>query len=327
MSWRLALLGTWVPMAVGAVAVAAARAPAAGVHKRVVENSDVYVLPPPEQLVNVSMGYRSALADVLWSYVMVAQGLRLLERRRFDSISDYIDAVNALEPTFRDPYLYADTLITFQAGKVTFQDCERVRLILERGVANLPNDPQVWLTYGSFLAYMAPTSDYFPDEHKASWREAGAQALARAAELGSEEVTAQALSGATILKKGGQRDAAIRFLRRVLAVTDDPETRQRAGQQLVQLVGERERDAYADRLEALERVAESDLPFLRRATRSLLGPPKSSWSCAGLGTALTITASPWCSGDWKSWAAAVDSQLGSSAPVVSPTNAGAGQPR
>ena len=44
---------------------------------RVKEVSDIYPLPPPEQLPVLSLGYRAAMADALWASVLVTQGLRL----------------------------------------------------------------------------------------------------------------------------------------------------------------------------------------------------------------------------------------------------------
>ena len=53
-----------------AVAVTAVRVPLTAVNRRVRETSEVYTLPPPKQLPALSLGYRSALADLLWAYVL-----------------------------------------------------------------------------------------------------------------------------------------------------------------------------------------------------------------------------------------------------------------
>ncbi|WP_437539349.1 hypothetical protein WME79_23920 [Sorangium sp. So ce726] len=89
--------------AAAAVAIGSVRAPAADLEQRVAETSDVYVLPPTDEVVRLSLGYRSALADLLWSHVLVSQGLHTMERRRFENLTLLLDAINALDPTFRDP--------------------------------------------------------------------------------------------------------------------------------------------------------------------------------------------------------------------------------
>src|SRR5947208_3150874 len=97
----------WKPIALvlGAAAVIGA------VHQSVVstawhvhETSDLYVLPEPEEVVALSLGYRSALVDMLWAHVLVSQGLHNQEKRRFENLTLYLDTINELEPTFADPY-------------------------------------------------------------------------------------------------------------------------------------------------------------------------------------------------------------------------------
>src|SRR5689334_12070493 len=119
-----------------AVGIGSARTPAADAEHRVQETSDVYVLPPPEQVATLSLGYRAALADLLWSHVLVSQGLHTMERRRFENLTLLMDAINALDPTFRDPYVFADALITFQTSETPHAEIVKAREIMERGVTN-----------------------------------------------------------------------------------------------------------------------------------------------------------------------------------------------
>src|SRR6185437_3122910 len=100
-----------------AVVIAMVRGPLFDVNKRVRERSDVYALPPPRQLVALSLGYRSALADVLWAHLLVSQGLHTEQHRRYGNLIRLLDAINTLEPTYRDPYRFAESLITFQSSK------------------------------------------------------------------------------------------------------------------------------------------------------------------------------------------------------------------
>ena len=68
-----------------ALAIAAVRGRLFQAEQQVKETSDVYVLPPPEQVVSLSLGYRAAVADVLWAHVLVSQGLHTAAKRRFGS--------------------------------------------------------------------------------------------------------------------------------------------------------------------------------------------------------------------------------------------------
>src|SRR5690242_5393116 len=99
---RVALLRTVGIVLVAALAVTLVRGRLFSVNRRVRETSDVYPLPPPRQVVMLSLGYRSALADLLWAHVLVSQGLHTEQRRRFDNLTRLLEAINELEPTYRD---------------------------------------------------------------------------------------------------------------------------------------------------------------------------------------------------------------------------------
>ncbi|KYF68895.1 hypothetical protein BE11_42115 [Sorangium cellulosum] len=290
--------------AVAAAAIGSVRAPAADLEKRVAETSDVYVLPPPDEVVTLSLGYRSALADLLWSHVLVSQGLHTFERRRFENLTLLLDAINALDPTFRDPYLFADALITFQTTTTPREEVLRAREIMERGVQNRPLDGELWLALGQFVAFIAPASYLTDPAEKAQWRLDGARMLARAAELGGGDasISWQALGGAGILGRAGEREAQIRFLQRTLAVTDDEELRQKIREQLDKLLGERAAEGYRRRLDGFSEIWRRDLPFVSKTTMLVLGPPRDPAYCAGGAHA----DAPRCATTWRAWAERIE---------------------
>ncbi|WP_438021286.1 hypothetical protein WMF18_20400 [Sorangium sp. So ce315] len=290
--------------AVAAVAIGSVRAPAADLEKRVAETSDVYVLPPPDEVVTMSLGYRAALADLLWSHVLVSQGLHTFERRRFENLTLLLDAINALDPTFRDPYLFADALITFQTSTTPREEVLKAREIMERGVQHRPLDGELWLALGQFVAFIAPASYLTDPEEQARWRLDGARMLARAAELGGGDanISWQALGGAGILGRAGEREAQIRFLQRTLAVTDDEELRQSIRAQLDKLLGERAAEGYRRRLDGFSEIWRRDLPFVSKTTMLVLGPPLDPAYCAGGAHA----DEPRCATTWRAWAERVE---------------------
>jgi hypothetical protein len=282
-----------------ALVITLVRGPLTATHRRVKETSDVYGLPPPPQLAVLSLGYRSALADMLWAYVLVSQGLHTEQRRRFDNLVHLLDAINELEPTYRDPYLFADALITFQTKATPHDEVVATRVILERGTKNRPLDGEVWLVAGEFVAFIAPGSYLTDPAEQAAWRIDGSRMLARAAELGgnNSNIAWQAIGGASILSGAGERDAAIRFLRRTLAVTDDRDLQFQIEAQLGRLLGE-ERDDILRRLESgIHDVRHQDLPFVARIEYMLLGPPRDPAYCAGPAHAGELACSP----TWRAW--------------------------
>jgi hypothetical protein len=287
-------------VAAAAVAVSAVRGPLAEAHHKVKETSDIYVLPPPEDVVTLSLGHRAALADVLWAHVLVSQGLHTMERRRFENLSLFIDSINELDPTFREPYLLADALFTFQTNITPREEVLKARAVMERGVAALPLDAELWLSLGQFVTFIAPNGLLSDPAERAAWRLDGARMLAHAAELGAGDPTIgwQALAGAGILERAGERDAAIRFRRRMLAVTEDPELKERLQAELERLTGEQQIEQVMrtrDRIAALWR---RELPFVKPTLFLLLGPPMDPWRCAGA----TASRAPGCALTWRDFA-------------------------
>jgi hypothetical protein len=290
-----------VVLVLAAIAVVASvRGTLATIEARMKETSDVYVLPPPEDVVTLSLGYRAALADYLWSHVLVSQGLHTMERRRFDNLTRLLDTINELDPQFRDPYLLTDALVTFQTVETPHDEVVKAREIMERGVKNRPLDAELWLVLGQFVGFIAPGSYLTDPQEIASWRSAGAQYLARAAELGGEDASISwaALGGAGILGRSGDRDAQIRFYQRTLAVTDDEELKEKARTFLAKLLGEEQAEAQRRRALDFEALRRGDLPTVRKTMMLLLGPPRDPAWCAGTAHVKELA----CSHTWKEWA-------------------------
>lgn len=291
---HLALLG------VCALAIGWARPRLARDANHVKEKSDVYPLPPASVLRILSLGYQDALADYLWAHVLVTQGLRTGERRPFDHVEQYMDAINTLAPKFREPYRLADTVFVMQMNDPDrAQSARSARRILERGVRELPYDAELWLNYGQYLAYLAPSSLSDPDERK-EWRETGARALAKVPDLAGrdENLLARSMSAATLLNRHGEREAAIRFLDRAYSMTESEESRVDIQKRLEILLRGRQASQQVAFAKAFDASWRQRLPFGPRAMLSVLGPPVDTWNCAGPGQQ---SARPQCQRDWSAW--------------------------
>lgn len=288
---------------VAALAVALVRGRLFDENRRVQETTDLYALPPPREVAILSLGYGSALADLLWAHLLVSQGLHTSEKRRYESIPALLDTINELDPTFRDPYRMADALITFNAKETPADDARKAREIMERGVRNCPLDGELWLGLGEFVAFIAPASYLSDPPEQERWRLEGARMLARAAELsgGQSYIAWQAMGAARFLSGAGERDAEIRFLERTLVVTDDEELKDKLRVRLAMLVGtkrETERNELLDRLHAgVLEIRHRELPFVTRPRYVVLGPPRDPAWCAGPDRALD----PACASTWRAW--------------------------
>ncbi|MBK7581860.1 MAG: hypothetical protein IPI67_16830 [Myxococcales bacterium] len=265
--------------------------------------TDIYALPSPEQTVALSLGFRSALADLLFSQVLVSYGIHVQEKRRFEFVGNYLETINELDPTFRGPYRYADTLLTLGAVNPREADYVRARTILERGMKERPLDAELWSQAGQFMAYLAPTN--FKDaEMKQEWRLEGARRLARACELvgSNENLPYHCITAATILSKAGEREATVQFLERVLTVVDDEEVRALARSYLQKTAGEQARDEVQWRVERFNNVWFSDLSYLGKDALLVAGPPLDVARCAGQSSGRGGD----CNASWRSWGEGID---------------------
>jgi hypothetical protein len=301
-SERLGALVPWALVLAAGAVIGLLRPGLAARYHTLRVTSDVYPLPPPEQVVVASLGYRAALADLIFAHVLVSYGIHFQERRRFEFVGEYLDTVNALDPTFRLPYRFADTLVVMSPEAPRLEDYQKAREILERGLENLPYDSEIWLTAGQYMAYLA--RPHLPEELREEWKLRGAEILARACELASdnENIPYQCITAAHLFDTAGEREAAIESLRRILAVNDDPEIERLAYGYLSRYLSEREREAGERRKQAFEAVWKRDLPLVSKDTMLIVGPRVDTARCAGPDR----SGEPGCETSWVAWASGLD---------------------
>jgi hypothetical protein len=302
--------GALVPILVGLAAVAgvAATQPrlATTVHE-VKERDDIVAFPPPDQLRMAVLGWDAAAVDLLWSSLLVAYGTHFSERREFNEIPRYVDAILGLEPDYAALYKYVDTMLAYRPLQGTRADVILARKYLERGTQERPQDANVWLRYGQFIAFVAP-SFLTDDSERAEWRKAGALAMEHAVELGAD--ADEAIAASSMLSRAGEVREAIRYLENAYAFTEHPamhDIHEAIGRRLAALETTAQRDA-ADRVQkAVDARWAQDLPTVSRDAFLLLGPVTDPARCAGL-AAVGTTA---CARSWDEATAERGSSAGS----------------
>ncbi|HVY32541.1 MAG TPA: hypothetical protein VHB79_38650 [Polyangiaceae bacterium] len=246
-------------------------------------NADDYLLPDPNVTLVVSLGYRSALADFIFGHVLVSHGLHFQEKRLFEHVGEYLDAINLLDPKFRDPYRFADTLLTMQPKSPPQAFYRKARQIQERGLQELPYDQELWSTAGQYMAYLAAPWLKDPAE-SAEFKRVGAQYLMHACDLigSNQNIPYQCITAANLLTKQGDRDAARRFLQRLLIMSDDPEIRDLALRKLSGIANQ-EDIARAKRREQryIVTAIREGMAFLSPIERDAIGPGTDTTACAG----------------------------------------------
>jgi hypothetical protein len=286
-------------IALAAVVINALRVPLNDRFSATKVKNDVFALPPPNQVVAMSLGYRSALADMIFAHVLVSSGIHFQEKRPFEFVGKYLQTINELDPKFEAPYRMADGLLTLQAKAVGPEAYREARRILERGMREFPFNQALWATAGQFFAYLGPTA--FTDlNEQDEWRLAGGRTLARACELvgSNEHIPYQCVIAAGLLTQSGQDAASRQFLERMLQVNDNPEIRSLVSALLKKAVGAEERDRVQARRQAFLEAWSRDLPFVSRGAMSAIGPTWNSAECASV--------SAECTTSWRAWGALQD---------------------
>lgn len=261
--WALALLG--------AAAALSVRAPLGVERAEMGEREEFRSLPPAAHLKIMSGGYVAATADFLFSSTLVHAGRAFVNKRPFDALGEYLFTVVRLDPSFRDVYLYADSLLTLSTAKVPPGNYRIARNLLEYGLAEFPDDAELWYSTAQFLLYLAPP--HLPEsERKEEWKAAGARAMQRACQLMSDAPPPGCLSSIRTLAVVGEAQAGIESLRRMLALTSDLEMRAKLEAELGELVSVREQARINARTQALSELHRSDLPLATRGQYQILGP-------------------------------------------------------
>ncbi len=261
--------------------------------------SDTYLLPDREQTLVASLGYRSALADLIFGHLLVSQGLHFQERRLFEHVGQYLETITRLDPKFRDPYRYADTLLTLQPATPPVEFYRTARRLQEQGLRELPYDQELWSTAGQFLTYLAPPRLKDAAE-KAEYRATGTRYLMRACELigSNDNIPFHCLTAASLLEEDGNREAARNFLERVLSMSDDPELRELAIGYLRVIVGEQEEKRVLARQQRFAEAWRQSHAFMPRAEVNALFPAFDPARCAGTAG----EARQECATSWARWA-------------------------
>jgi hypothetical protein len=271
-----------VPLALLALSVAgisAARPALVRDYQKSNTLTDVYALPNPEHLKLFSLGYRSALADLLFGRTLVAAGMHFSEKKVFEHLDGYLYAIVALEPRYRDVYYYADSLLTLSTVRMPPGNYRIARELQARGRRLFPDDAQLWISSGQFMTYLAV--QWLPEgEDPDEWRRAGAEVLQHACDIWPyQELPASCLGVTSVLSRMGEREATIRSLERLIAVTDDPAVRLEAARRVEGLLGEQAREQFHRRVQKTEELRARDLPLLSRTEYQLVGPPWDPAHC------------------------------------------------
>ncbi|HEX7480799.1 MAG TPA: hypothetical protein VF331_23560 [Polyangiales bacterium] len=231
---------------------------------------DVYYLPPPNQLVTAALGYRAALADLVWMKALIYFGEELHHRGGVEHLYAYTDAMLALDPYFKKVYRWVASTAIYRTGKVTDADVRKAIRYLQRGIRLFPDDGELAWDLGATYSFELAPLLADPTQRAAAKR-SGLEYLELAALRGAGPAWL-VLQTAGQLRQLGRAEQAIKHLEDVYATVTDENVKQ----QVLAKIGQLRSATYAQAMEQATREFEATraktLPYIDAGLFMLIGP-------------------------------------------------------
>jgi hypothetical protein len=214
---------------------------------RLPAEEDLLYLPRPSALHALALGHDELVADLVFVRAIVYFGGQLHARDQFRWMDNYLDTIVALDPTWRTPYRWAGVATMYNGKTITNEMVNASSHFLEMGVKQFPSDWELPFMLGCNYLFELKTTD---KEQRRQWQRQGAEWVRHAAIVGGAPPWVPLLA-ATILRREGQEEAAVRHLEEVFVSTQDEGTRAEVKARLLSLKSkvdfakeERERAAF-----------------------------------------------------------------------------------
>lgn len=229
--------------------------------------SELLYLPTPERLHLVSLGYREALADLIWIRAVVFAGSRE-QAARLSWLRRYLAAISHLSPRFARPYHWGG-VVSIYSGKAVDEEMVRSAIDLyEAGIAQFPEDHEMLFALGMLLTRDVQSTSGFSGDEREAARTRGRALIRRAAAFGAPPIVRQL--AASLVDEDGTDQLAAQFLETQLLQADDPGLRRLLRKKLAALTS----DDHVESLNKLrtEFAAEhkETYPYLTREVYALI---------------------------------------------------------
>lgn len=181
------------------------------------------VLPPPHYLRAMSLGYREALADLVWVRALVFAG-QSLGQTDTTMVERYVEGITTLAPRFHRPYLWGG-ITAIYGGSATIDRpmVERSARIYRAGLRRFPDSHQLLYALGMLLTHQVGSTSGYTEAEKEARAAEGVELIRRAAAHGADPLVRR--YAATIITEHATSALAQQFLESQLASAEDEEHR------------------------------------------------------------------------------------------------------
>ena len=198
-------------------------------------DQDVLYLPPPQHLGPMSLGYREALADLIWIRAVIFAGDRA-GAANYDWIMEYLEAIYSISPQFRRPYAWGGVAFIYTGQDIDRAMIDRAMRLYDRGITHFPEDHELLFAAGMLLTRDVQSVEGYSEAERAEAAERGAAMIRKAAAFGAPPLVREL--AATLVSEGGADQLAIQFLQSQLLQAEDENHRRLLKQKLEAAVGE-----------------------------------------------------------------------------------------
>lgn len=224
--------------------------------------------PSPGTAAFVSLGYREAMADLLWVRLTGYFGG---DRSTSHGVAGLVEAIITLDPKFYRAYEWGARAIMMAHYDVDQESYFTAIDVLDKGTAHFPDEWRFPNLEGQIYTQDLETDD---DAQKDAWTSKGILLVETA--IRKPGAPKDAAEWAAVMRtKRGEVEKARQGLEEVLAQTDDPELRDRLIKQLADLEGKNlEQLRYEQDREkrAFDQAWRRERPALPATMYILLGP-------------------------------------------------------
>lgn len=197
-------------------------------------DEDLLYLPPPGYLGPMSLGYREALADLIWLRAVIFTG-DAAGGQNWSWIMKYIEAITRLAPDFRRPYAWGGVVFIYTGQAIDRSMIERATELYRRGLERYPEDHEMLFALGMLLTRDVPSTPGYTEEEIEAARKEGAAAIRKAAAFGAPPLVRQ--YAATLVDDDAADELSIQFLETQLLAAEDDGYRRLLRSKLDALIG------------------------------------------------------------------------------------------
>lgn len=204
-------------------AASSLREPVAARRAAMPDDADVLYVPEATYLRPMSLGYREALADLLWVRALVFTGVSLGETD-VDAVQRYADAISGLAPRFPRTYQWGGVTAVYGGGATVERKEVDVSIAIYRsGLEQFPEDHTLLYGLGMMLMHQVSSTPGYSEAEQEAAREEGIRLIRQAAAFGADPLVRQ--YAATLVSEHAESALARQFLESELAQSEDEDYR------------------------------------------------------------------------------------------------------